>query len=294
MRTESIPAVVLTCDEYRAFAKHMILAYERVWPDHRFEFRVPYQERPLRIDGSATPRVKAIETPKHIKHTVLELLSDLEDDEWVYWAMDDRYPIAVDQNIVNATIGVLETITDPNVVGLSFSRVRGLYRPSNVFRGEEMKTEAGLRYLRRKRMKTAFWPHQFYRTRYLRYVFASFPDSEFKAKSMDKYITYLDKGDNPVRRGKWRLYVAERNGMVQGESTSRGVVTKNCARSIRAHGLQLPAFKVGDQEVIIGSLGTTGHVRETLHQSLKVKRRRLKSLLKSLKPKFANTRNRES
>src|SRR5437016_2587497 len=37
-------AIVLTCDRYRAVTEHMILQYEKLWPDHPFVFRVPYQK----------------------------------------------------------------------------------------------------------------------------------------------------------------------------------------------------------------------------------------------------------
>src|SRR5262245_11358604 len=33
---DKIKAIVLTCDRFRAITRHLILKYERLWPDHPF------------------------------------------------------------------------------------------------------------------------------------------------------------------------------------------------------------------------------------------------------------------
>lgn len=87
----------------------------------------------------------------------------------------------------------------------------------------------------------------------------------------------IDEIDNPVKNGNWRLYVTKRNGIVLGESTSRGRITQNCMHSFRSYGLELPSFPQAPGWIVIGSLGVLGHIREQMHQSAKVLRRRLKS-----------------
>src|SRR3982750_583884 len=67
---DKIKAIVLTCDRFRAITRHLILKYERVWPDHPFVFQVPYQE----LRGTATDRVKDHAAPEDIKGTTLHLL----------------------------------------------------------------------------------------------------------------------------------------------------------------------------------------------------------------------------
>src|SRR3954454_5179235 len=49
-----IKAIVLTCDRFRAITRHLILKYERLWPDHPFIFQVPYQE----LRGTDPERIK--------------------------------------------------------------------------------------------------------------------------------------------------------------------------------------------------------------------------------------------
>src|SRR5256886_16043998 len=84
-----IKAIVLTCDRYRAITRHLIYQYDRLWPDHPFVFHVPYHE----LGGTDTNRVKYFPSPSDIKGTALHLLAEIDDEEWIYWSVDDKYPI---------------------------------------------------------------------------------------------------------------------------------------------------------------------------------------------------------
>ncbi|MDA1302340.1 MAG: hypothetical protein O2868_20005 [Proteobacteria bacterium] len=85
-------AIVLSCDKYHAFARHMILRYDKLWPGHPFTFRVPYQDASgdhllaMRASSRVEPRPAAT----MIKPTLLSLIDDLDDAEWVYWCIDDK------------------------------------------------------------------------------------------------------------------------------------------------------------------------------------------------------------
>ena len=82
-------AIVLTFDRHRAITQHLILQYEKIWPDHPFRFRIPYQQ----LRGQDSERSEYVESSPEIAATILRLLQDVEDDEWVYWCSDDKYPI---------------------------------------------------------------------------------------------------------------------------------------------------------------------------------------------------------
>ena len=95
-----IRSIVLTYDKYHFIANHMLLCYEKLWPDNPFVFIIPFQKlkTAFSIDKS---KYKLIQTPPDIKSTVLELLSEINDEEIIYWCMDDRYPITLDINVVS-------------------------------------------------------------------------------------------------------------------------------------------------------------------------------------------------
>src|SRR5438552_19204862 len=86
---DKIKAIVLTYDRYRVMTRHLIVQYERLWRDHPFVFHIPYQE----LGGVDSERIKYHTSPADIKGTVLHLLANIDDEEWIYWCVDDKYPI---------------------------------------------------------------------------------------------------------------------------------------------------------------------------------------------------------
>src|SRR5919204_1255058 len=119
-------AIVLTYDRHRPITEHMILQYERLWPDHPFVFRVPYQN----LRGSNSDRITYVKTPggkpADIPASVLQLLADVDDEEWVYWCMDDKYPIQLTTEKIARLISY--AMQSPKMSGLLFCRCRQLLK----------------------------------------------------------------------------------------------------------------------------------------------------------------------
>ncbi len=245
-----LPAIVLTCERYRPFTEHMIKRYEVVWPTHPFTFEVPYQRCPL---GGA--RVVSRPTPEPIRATVLELLDGFDDERWVYWCIDDRYPIELVQPVVARLAEAVLTDGLPGMDGILFCRARKMLRASHL--SPERRDGPGGVSLLRRIDYSQIWLHQFLRVKVLRHLFLEFPESVPEARILDPVKDQL-----PLPADH-RLYVVETNLAVFGESTTRGRVTRNCASSFRTLGLALPpGFEEGEtDDVIIGSLeGLSRHV----------------------------------
>jgi len=104
-------------------------------------------------------------------------------------------------------------------------------------------------YLERKGY-AQIWLHQFLRVKVLRYLFESFPDFIPAARAMDEFKKQVKKPSSH------RVFVSRRNAAVFGESTSYGMLTQNCHRSIVRSGLALPAWHstTTNEEIIMGSL----------------------------------------
>lgn len=238
--TARLPAIVLTYDRYHPFTRHMIAAYGRVWPSHPFEFHVPYQRTPLVAEG-----VIARRTPDAIRATVLELLEPFDDEAWVYWCIDDKYPIRIVSRPIARLARVVAEGDLPGVDGLLFCRCRRLLQPERLL-GEERNGPAGIRWLRRKDY-SQIWIHQFLRVKVLRYLFERFSETIPQAKMMDPMKEAI-----PLPTDH-RLYVVRDNLATFGESTSRGRITQNCAESLRAFGFEVPeGFERSDQENVMG------------------------------------------
>lgn len=223
-------AIVLTFDKYRALTWHMIAAYAELWPGHPLRFRIPFQT----LELPERPDIEPVRSLPGIKETVLTLLDDLPDDDWIYWCIDDKYPIHGEFGRFAEIAQWLPAIDDPAISGILLCRCRGLLGDRALAGpaipapwGEPLLERAGYHQL---------WLHQFLRVKVLRHVFRSFPDAIPAAKALDELLSRLEK---PAGH---RLFVAARNLSVFGESTSRGLLTQNCYFSMKTRGLPRPDF----------------------------------------------------
>jgi hypothetical protein len=250
-------AIVLTYDKYRAVTEHMVWQYGRLWVDHPFCFRIPYQELP----GENSEQREYVQSPADIRGTVLTLLRDLDDEEWIYWCIDDKYPITLELPRIRKILewveqGLLECD------GILFCRCRNMLTES-ALRTERLQDKFNHIYLRRKNYEQ-IWIHQFVRVKVIRHLFEQMPDAIGTAKVMDHLK------EKVVLPESHRLFVTERNLAVFGESTSRGKLTANCYRSLLAAQLPLPEIAVAEeQHIVMGEIRDWGYWIKRLGRRVK-------------------------
>jgi len=237
-------AIVLTFDRHRAIAQHLMLQYQRLWPDHPFRFRIPYQQ----LRGPNTERAEYIESPPEIPATVLRLIEDIEDEEWVYWCSDDKYPIRLIVEKVKELLNY--ALTASEISGLLFCRTRvTLDRPELSLHPNQRVTPAGDILLERKAWYQ-IWIHQFLRAKVLRFLFSHLPAQVPSAKALDGLKNRIEKPED------YHLFVTQQNFAVFGESTKRGAITRNCLESIARTDIELPEWfrRSNGERITMGQL----------------------------------------
>jgi len=236
--------IILTCDRYRAITEHMILKYNQLWPDHPFTFRIPCQE----TAGPVKQDREYVRTPGAIRETVLTLLADLDDEQWIYWCVDDKYPIELRLPKIQSIVADLEN--SPEMSGLLFCRCKALLnRADETLYPAELRNASGDILLER-RWWNQIWIHQFLRVRVLRYLFSHMPLEIPSAKLMDHFL------DDVPKLPEHRLYVTKDNLAVFGESTHKGTINQNCYDSIVKTEIELPKWfrRPNGKFAIIGKL----------------------------------------
>jgi len=226
----------------------MIQCYEDLWPDHPFGFRIPYESDRGNFEQKFGRKVELKHVPppangsSHIRHTVLNLLEDL-DEEMVYWALDDKYPVQIHRKFKKLTSWV-QNRCPQGVDGISASR-RCLSGDIVQKKAEKTKDIP----LVRREDYAGIWIHQFLRVRALRELFSSFPNRPFSAKEMDGF---KDSFTLPIDT---RFYGSMYTYVVFGESTTRGHITRNCYDSMVQKGIPVPTgFGIKDIYYEIGSI----------------------------------------
>ncbi len=159
-------AIVLTYDARRVVVDHMIYKYDELWPSHPFTFRVPYQsakvfEHPLRNEKS----VEYIKSPKFVTATIFKLLEGLDLDEWIYWCIDDYYPLFIDVPRIEATVKFLQNLKPNHVGWISLNRLQ--FKNLDKFIHSDINLQDSYRnnYYLCDTPKGGFWYHCFIRVR---------------------------------------------------------------------------------------------------------------------------------
>jgi hypothetical protein len=240
---EKIKAIVLTYDRNHIITEHMIACYQKIWPDNPFVFHIPYQNPA--ICKPADNKVY-INTPDSFRQTVLGLLEGIPDDEWVYWCIDDKYPIKFIKESYDLVIKNLNLIPK-TIASILLCRAAKLLLEEYVRDTHVPQLE--LEVLERISLHQ-FWLHQFIRAKLLRRIFNSVPDNVETPRNMVQYTrsTKLYEFE--------RLIVSKKNNIIFGESTAKGGLTENCRLSLKENGFPMPEFFTGrtSSSFLIGSL----------------------------------------
>lgn len=235
-------AIVQSCDKYHPMAEHMILKYQELWPTNPFTFRVPWNDTfPNNIVTRFNEKVEPINTNVEFKKTFHGLTKDLDDDEWVFWCIDDKYPIELNEQVANQVVEFVSSIKDTDIVSICFHFVRSIKDQSLKFRdhpdpdkrGEQIKFQ-DLNFLQHWR-KNNNWLHQFFRVKALREFWSFINEPE-------KHVAYTmdhDIKEAPSITG--RYFVLDHNTCTYGESVWKGKFTKNCYTSFKEKDLLIPS-----------------------------------------------------
>jgi hypothetical protein len=238
----NIKAIVLTYDRNHIITEHMIRCYEKVWPNNPFVFYIPYQNQTI---CKPEENKVYIQTPTSFKSTVLGLLKGIPDEEWVYWCIDDKYPIKLKDEIFEYVYEHLNAIPE-SIASLLLCRTKKLLLDEYV--KDYQLPQLQLEVLERITLHQ-FWAHQFIRAKLLRRIFEGMPDVIEMPTNMVKHLHNIKLFDHE------KLLVSYTNNIVFGESTAKRVLTENCYKSLQEFGLPLPDFYKGElsKEHFIGS-----------------------------------------
>jgi len=239
-------AIVLTFDNYHSVADNMIASYELYWKNNPFVFRVPYQSNNKYLKEKYGNKIELVKTKKGIKDTIFTLIDDLNENDWIYWCMDDRYPIEL---LPKDILKSFEYVKNKNFDGLSFTlslkdrsiKYSHIYS-KNVILPSKLK-------LFKKKHYGSIWSHQFLKVKVLRSFFDNMPNNIQKAKEMDNYLLKVS-----VLPKQYHLYVTTSSLGLFGESTSRGKLTLNCYSSMIAMDIAVPnKFEITEKKIIYNS-----------------------------------------
>jgi len=160
-------AIVLTFDKQIGCAELLYKKYMELWPNSPLLFHIAYNEKEaIPRDLLGKDNIFLIKTPTPIRATMMRLLEGVGDNEWVYWCIDDRYPIEI------RSIRFIENLCKL----LSSEDFASNYSAIRLFRWKEKPPYNRVDFLEKeyievRSLKWGFWHHQFIRAKVLKDIF---------------------------------------------------------------------------------------------------------------------------
>ena len=235
-------AIVLTYDKQIQFARLVLESYSRLWPDCPLTYRIPYNEKfPSAL--ASRPDVELVRTKSDIKSTMEALLIDIEDEEFVFWAIDDRYPVKlVSPDLLEQILAfVSRSPTDIDGVKLTNHAIKVL--------GDQVQVIGETRFRLQVDFPGGFYKHHFVKSKVLKKCFLGFdlPRDYSIRMFHDKLLAVTAWND--------RVLVPERPIAYFGESCRRGKMTLNCLCDLRKHKLNVPDIECNHKIIVYGDGG---------------------------------------
>ena len=220
-------AIILTHDDRSYLANLTISSYSTLWKNNEFTFLVPYNNTKPKIKH---PNVELIKSPKSIRGTIKALLDNIDDNEFVYWCMDDLYLFRVyNQALLE---GIYQQVANNNVPkeAHSIRLIRKRYHPLEKYK--EACIINGLVFHKLYPWKFyGFWFHSFVRCWVLRKVFLrSDLPSEYDIGSVNSAGSDLEHN----------VFLPKKTLFVLGETSRKGKLTRNCIQDAKRFNVQIP------------------------------------------------------
>ena len=232
-------ALILTYDRQIGLADLVIRSYAKLWPDNPFEYLVPLNDPAaggVLVQGAP---VRFVASPSPVRETMAALLGEVRDDEWVFWAIDDRYPVWLDA-------GRLSRLADDITRGAfdAFNGVRLLHWREEL-EGELVDTPHGPFRRLRPDGTYGFWHHHFVRAGLLR---RSFLADELRGVTDIRAINQGLQAMAPLSFMHDVLVPAAGNLVHLDEPLVAGQLTRNGLQALQAFGCRVPDYGVLDKE----------------------------------------------
>ena len=197
--------------------------YYKLWPENPFKFVIPYNDKaPYFIKEKFGDNIRFIKTPKSIRETMDVLLSQYDNNTWVYWCIDDKYVTNIKITNHHHCMSMIENIKDKSVCSIS------LCKTNKTKKGAMFITD---KYCGRYNMsdKKQFWAHKFVRIKLLKEFFKNVPKELVLAKSMDNILRKFST--------EYKFYTSDYNCISFGESTKGGRATRGFIKSMHKHNI---------------------------------------------------------
>lgn len=233
-------ALVLTYDKQVGLAELVVKSYMALWKDCPLQFVIPRNDdsSPHFDFLAAQKNVSLVRTPPGIHGTMAALLDGFEDEAWVYWCIDDRYPIKIEQAAMQKVLDFIASGAAEHLNAIKLMHWKETVDPScaefcigdRTFRFQTRSSPAG------------FWHHHFLRVKALKDVFvgsAADGVADTPAALNQYYFQKVALSDG----FKSRAFPADGPIIQLGETLANGLLLANACDALAQYNCPVPDYK---------------------------------------------------
>lgn len=247
---KKIKVLILTYDQQIGLAELVVKKYSSLGLAANLEFLIPVNSQNTKFNGQYDS-VRFIPSKPDILSTMKALLDECDDDEWVYWGIDDRYPIEVERDSFNSIVTAVRNGLSRQVEGIKLLPWREELRDSSFeISGNEF-------FLQKPISMFGFWHHQFLRSKILKQAFFKYNKHSFNSvNSFNSYYQKMEKipfFDN--------IYVSSRPIISLGEPLWCGKLTTNGVLELQGNNCSIPDYEKVDK--VIGFLDVESQMKSS-------------------------------
>lgn len=231
----AVKAVVLSYGAQIGLAELLVKRYNALGVGSDLEFLLPENGSDQYVPDFSN--VRAVPCQADILSTMKALLGECEDDEWVFWAIDDRYPLDVDVNLFSSLLSMIKTDTLNGINGLKLLPWREQLSDNSI-------SLAGVDFFKQEPVGMfGFWHHQFLRAKVLKDAFISCNVENYnEVRPFNKYyqkqkrLSFLEN-----------VYVSSLPIVKLGEPLWDGKLTRNGWLELKKNNCLIPDYEVVDR-----------------------------------------------
>ncbi len=233
---KKIKAVVLSYDPQIGLAELLVKKYKSLGLSGYFEFLIPINTDKSRFEDNLLD-VTYVKCLPDIISTMAALLDKCADDEWVFWAIDDRYPISLDKNLIKSIHHRITSGEFNNINGIKLLPWREQLCANTI-------DIEGVKFRRQKPVgMMGFWHHQYVKAKVLKDAFINCNIEQLNdIRLFNRY--YHKQEALPFLND---IYVPESTLIKLGEPLCVGELTKNGVKELELLNCKVPDYVITDK-----------------------------------------------
>ncbi|MCH8502335.1 MAG: hypothetical protein LAT77_10555 [Aliidiomarina sp.] len=230
--SDKIKALILTYDKQIGLAQLLIKKYRQLEMADVLSFVVPINGQDSIFSVDAVD-IEFIQSDSDILSTMHALLSGFADDDWIFWAIDDRYPLTLDAKSFLEITQYLST-APANINGIKLLHWREKLTTDAIKIGET-------RYFLQEVENTfGLWHHHFLRAKVLKSLFLRENSQQLNnITAINEY--FCNSVPLSFLEG---IYVPERPIATLGEPLYQGKLTLNGKADLIRYDCRVPEYPV--------------------------------------------------